>query len=248
VQVGLLTLIGLAVARKLFDDEADRGLFGVSMALGNCGITMAGFVIYLFAGEPGLGRSQIYVLYWWFAVVFLAYTTARHYSPEASRLPLGKLVARSLLTWKALGLPAGLVAVAVSALRVPRPSFFEDWHVVDILIYAQIVSAYFAIGLRLHLSHVWEMRTMIAATVVLRHGVGLLLGLGLLGLTLLTPLPLTGLDRTVFLVQSSIPVAVTAAAVANMFGLHPRKASVLFVVSSLLYLLIGLPLVLALFG
>ncbi len=247
-QVTLLTLIGLLVGRWLFADRGDRGLFGVAMALGNCGITMAGFVIYLIAGEDGLGRSQIYQLFWWFAVVFLAYTTARHYASSAPKVSFGRLVLGSLLDWRAIGLPAGIAAVIISASGIERPTFFEDYHLVSILIYAQIVTAYFAIGLRLHLADVWQMRRMIGAVVVLRHGLGLLLGLGLLGLTLLTPMPMTGLDRVVYLIQSSIPVAVTAAAVANMFGLHPRKASVLFVISSLLYLLIGLPLIFALFG
>lgn len=247
-QVTLLTLIGLAIGRKLFADRADQGLFGVAMALGNCGITMAGFVIFLLAGEDGLGRSQIYNLYWQFAVVFLAYTTARHYSPTAPRRSFGRLVAGSLLNWRAIGLPTGIAAVCVSASGIERPAFFDDYHIVKIIIYVQIVAAYFAIGLRLHVSHVWAMRKMISAVLVLRHGVGFVLGLGLLGLTMLTPVPMTGMDRTVFLIQSSIPVAVTAAAVANMFGLHPRKASVLFVVSSLLYLLIGLPLIFILAG
>ena len=65
---------------------------------------------------------------------------------------------------------------------------------------------------------------------------------------MLTPLPLTGLARKVFLVESTVPTAVTMVAIANMFSLHPRLGSLMFVTNTLGYLLLVLPWVLWIFG
>ena len=66
--------------------------------------------------------------------------------------------------------------------------------------------------------------------------------------TRLTPWPLTGLNRTVFLIQSFMPTAVAMVASANMFNLRPRTASVLFVANTVLFLALVLPVVFAVFG
>ena len=89
---------------------------------------------------------------------------------------------------------------------------------------------------------------MILSVLTVRHAGGLALGWCLYGLTLLTPWPLEDLPRLVFLIQSSVPMGVANVAVANMFNLHPSKASALFAVSSGAYLAVGLPVILLLFG
>jgi predicted permease len=56
------------------------------------------------------------------------------------------------------------------------------------------------------------------------------------------------MDREVFIIESFVPTAVTMVAVANMFRLEPRKASMLFIVNTVMYLVVVLPIVLWLFG
>ena len=68
------------------------------------------------------------------------------------------------------------------------------------------------------------------------------------GPTAWTPWPLVGLSRDVFLVQAFVPTAVMLVAMANMFSLRPRTASVLFVANTLIYLVLVLPWVLWAFG
>jgi len=52
----------------------------------------------------------------------------------------------------------------------------------------------------------------------------------------------------VFVIQASVPIGVMGVAVANMFHIKPQQASALFIVSSVAYLAMGIPLVLWIFG
>ncbi|MDP7163196.1 MAG: hypothetical protein QF577_01100 [Phycisphaerae bacterium] len=247
-QATLQAMIALLIGRRLFRDREERGLFGFACGIGNHGITMAGFVIFLLAGEEGLGYSTVYATYTYVALVLLSYSIARHYSSGAPQRSLGRLLVGSLLNWRSVGLPVCVAAIVVSACGVPRPTVFSEYHVVDVLMYLLVFTAYFSIGLRLHAAHVLKIKRMILGTLAVRHLGGAVLGLGLLSLTLLIGWPLTGLGRTVFLVQSSVPMGVFGVGVANMFYIKPRQASLLFVVTSLVYLVVGLPIVLWLFG
>ena len=176
------------------------------------------------------------------------YPIAMHFSPDAKPQPLGKLLARSLTDIRSIGLLACLVGIVLSLTQVPQPAFVANWKLLDVVIYGVIISANFAIGLRLHVPHIFEIKRLVLSVLVIRHAAGLALGLGLVGLVSLTPFPLTGISRTVVILQSSAPVGVMTVAVANMFHIHPQKASMLFVVSSLLYLAIGLPLTILIYG
>jgi predicted permease len=248
LQATLMALCALAVGRRLFADRAERGLVGLSAGIGNHGVTMAGFAIYLLFGADGLGISTVYAIYTFFALVLLSYTIAQHFSPHAPRRSLLRLISGNLLHWRAAGLYTCLGAIALTGLGVPRPPAILTWHILDGAIVLVIVLAYFAVGLRLRASHVFAYRRAILCVLGTRHVVGLLIGLALAAATRLTPWPLEGLSLNVFLVQASVPVGVMGVAVANMFHLRPGEAAAIFTVSSLVYLLIGIPVLAVIFG
>ncbi|MBN1557598.1 MAG: hypothetical protein JW951_05575, partial [Lentisphaerae bacterium] len=248
LQATLMALFALAVGRRLFGDRAERGLVGLSSGIGNHGVTMAGFAIYLLFGPDGLGISTVYAIYTFFALVLLSYTIAQRFAPDAPRRSLPRLMTGNLLHWRAAGLYTCLAAIILTGFRVPPPPEIHTWHILDGAIYAVIVLAYFAVGLRLRVSHVLAFRRAILCVIGTRHGVGLLIGLALAAATRVTPWPLEGLSLKVFLVQSSVPVGVMGVAVANMFRVKPGEAAAVFTVSSLAYLLVGLPLLLVIFS
>ncbi len=248
IQAILMALLALWIARWLFPDKVERGLLGFSCGIGNHGVTMAGFVVFLLYGDYGLGLNTLYALYTSFALVLLSYTIAQAYSPDIVPQPIAKLMIKNLLHWRAMGLYACMAGILFSVMGVRRPAVIDDYPILDIIIYVLIVVVYFTVGLRLHLPHLLEMRKAIISLIAIRHGAGLVIGLGLAGLTMLTPWPLTDLAWKVFVIQSSVPMGVMGVAVANMFHLKPQEASALFVVSSAFYLLLGIPLVLWIFG
>jgi len=226
VQTTLMALFALRIGRHLFADRAERGMVGFSCGIGNHGVTMAGFVVYLLYGERGLGLSTVYAMYTFFAFVLLSYTIAQTHAPAARKIGLGELMLGNLLHWRAAGLYTCLAAIA----------------------HAVIVGAYFSIGLRLHFRSARGLGRAVLVTLGVRHLVGPLIGLFLVGLTRLTPYPLEGLALRIFLIQSSVSVGVMGVAVANMFFIKPKEASLLFVVSSAFYLAVGIPLALWIFG
>ncbi|MCK4602243.1 MAG: hypothetical protein KAU28_07240 [Phycisphaerae bacterium] len=244
----IMAAAGLGLARLLTRDRGEVGLFSMAWGVGNTGFTMGGFIIYLLYNERGLGLVGIYALWWTPALVFVLYPIARYFGPGRPTGALGPAMLRSIFDWRSIGLPAALAGVGLSLSGTPRPDVISDLRIVDILVFLVTTMAYFAIGLRLSVYHAWAIKKLILGLAVVRFGLGLLLGVLMVALTRLTAWPLTGTGRNVMIIESFVPVAVTVVAVANMFGLKPREASVLFVINTLMYLLLVLPLVLWVFG
>ncbi len=245
-QVVLMGFIGMLTGGLLGRDRRDTGLLGLTGAVGNTGFTMGGIVLFLLFGEPGLGRGSIYALMWYPMMVVVLYPIGRYFSGH-HKGSLAKLMLTSLFNWRSIGLPVALTGLALSLSGVPRPQVIKDCHIVPIIMYVVIPMAYFSIGLRLHFASIVSLRKFIAALGCLRFliapGLAVLMVLG----TRLTAYPLAGLSRDVLLVNSCVPTAITAVAVANMFHLKPRDASMLFVTNTLTYLAIVLPVVLWIF-
>jgi predicted permease len=247
LQLLLMAGVGLAVGRLVGRDRQEAGLMSMVSAVGNTGFTMGGFVIYLLYGETGLGLGSIYALMWHPMMVLVLYPIGRHFAGRHEG-GLAKLMLRSVLDWRSIGLPITLAGLTLALLGVPRPQAVATWHVVDVIICLVLPTAYFSIGLRLHVSAMGSLKRLIASLAALRFLVCPALAAGLAALTLLTPWPLTGISRNVLLINSCVPTAITAVAVANMFHLKPREASALFVTNTLTYLAAILPLAVWVFG
>ncbi len=248
LQATITALLALWLAKKLFSDRAEQGIIGISCGIGNHGVTMAGFVVYLLFGDRGLGLNLIYAMYTFFALVLLSYTIAQSYADNVERKPVLQLMLNNLLHWRAMGLYACIGAIFLTGFNVPVPVSIKHFHLLDISIYTVIALAYFSIGLRLHLSHIREMKKAIISVLAIRHIAGLFIGLLLVAIMYFTPWPLTGLPLKIFIIQSSVSAGVLGVATANMFSLKPEEASAIFVVSSLVYLIIGIPIVMLIFG
>jgi predicted permease len=246
VHVVVMAAVGLAVGRLLTRERRQRGLLAVACSVGNVGPTMGGLVVYLLYGVEGLGLASIYALMFTPVTVLLLYPIARWHQGEGR--PLARVIAHSLLDWRSIALPIAMLGVVLSAAGVPYPRAVTRLHLVDVLVFAITALAYFAIGLRLYVGYARTVKSVIAAVSAVRFAVGIAVGLGLYALTQVTPWPLECLPMKVFLIEAFVPTAVTTVAVADMFALRPRLASVLFVSNTALYLLLILPWVSWIFG
>ena len=247
--VHILLMAGLswALARALGWDIQRRGLFTIAGSAGNIGFTMGGFEIYLLYGDQGLGLASIYAQVLTPMTVLLYYPLARHHAGWAGGGGLARLMFHSLFDWRSLGLPAALAAVGLSLAHVPRPAVVDRLYLVDVLMFLVTGMAYFSIGLRLSLRQAHPSAGLILASLPMRFVVGWALGWVLAMATLWTAWPMNDLARNVLVIESFVPTAVTMVGVANMFGLLPRQASVLFVLNTLFYLVVVLPVVLVVF-
>jgi predicted permease len=243
-----MVFLSLALSGLVTRDRPQKALFAIAGGTGNNGFTMGAFVLYLLHGEPGMGLSNLYILLFMPVAVLVMFPLARHYASEQPAGSAWALIRRSLLGWRSIGLPIALAGIVLSVLGVPRPAQVVSWHLLDLLVYTITPLAFFGIGLRLHLSKLRPLGRMLAGLAAVRFGLGLLVGLALAWLTRVTPWPVTGLRWDVFVVQSFVPTSVTMVAIANMFNLRPNEASVLFVVNTVMYLVLVLPLVWLMFG
>lgn len=258
-QMLVLAAAAIPLANLLTKDRGERGVFAITSAFGNHGLTMGGFVVLLIAsrqgqhaGEQALGLASIYFMFFAPMTVLLAYPLARHYSTEQPSGSLARLLVRSIFDWRSIGLPISLLGIMLSpaVFAVPRPEFVARWNLVGISVYAINIAAYFGIGLQLRMSYVPVLKRLIAALAFSRFFLGAATGLGLIAITWLTPWPLD-LHSTagmVVMVESFVSTAVTCVAVSTLFHLRPREASVLFVTNTLLYLMVVLPIVFWIFG
>lgn len=256
MQMGILCWVGWIISKRLTDDPGEQGIFTMASSFGNNGLTMGGFVIYLLLGEVALGLSNIYSLLHSYMGVLLLFPMANHYTRlQSGGTSLGRLLVRSIFDWRSINLPVSVIAIYLSVANVPRPAALGDSRLMDTMMYAINFSTYFAIGLRLSLSSVPKLKKLIAGLVVTRFGLGLAIGLGLWAITLLTPWPLDSavhvgdhMARNVFLICSFVSTGVTVVMVANMFSLHPRQSSALFITNSVIYIAIVVPIIMWVFG
>jgi predicted permease len=246
VHVLAMAALAWGLASVLRWERAQRGLFIIAGSAGNIGFTMGGFVIYLLYGEQGLGLASIYAQILTPMTVLVYYPLARRHA-AAPAGGLGRLMFRSLFDWRSLGLPAAIAAAGLSLAGVPRPGVIDRLCVVDVLMFLVTGMAYFSIALRLHLREARPAGRLIAWSLPMRFVVGAAVGWALAAATLATAWPMEALARNVLIIESFVPTAVTMVGVANMFGLEPRRASVLFVANTLFYLVVVLPVVMAVF-
>lgn len=248
VHATIMTFLSLALAGYFTTERPEKGLFAVAGGLGNNGFTMGAFVLYLLYGEAGMGVANLYFILFMPVVVFVVYPIARHYATEQPQGSMASLILHSIFDWRSIGLPISLLGIIMSAIGIPRPSIIADTHVIDILVYLLTPLAFFSIGLRLHVSKFVPLWRPILGLAFVRFVLAAVVGWALAYATWLTPWAVHGLRWNVCIVESFVPTAVTMVAVANMFRLCPREASVLFVANTIMYLILVLPFVWLIYG
>ena len=249
IQLVIIALICIPLSRLITSDRKERGLFAISSAAGNWAYTMGGFVAFIIYRAQGLGLASIYCLFFTPALVFVYYPIARHFtSSDKQRISLVKLMFRSVLDIRAIGLAASITALCLSLGGVAWPESLDKFPLLDILMLIMIPLSYFSIGLRLHGAHFWQLRKMILALAGMRFIFSGLVAMAVVWLAGFTPWELSPMARGVFYIEAIVPTAVMMVAVANMFDLRPREGSALFVANTLMYLVIILPLVLWFFS
>ncbi len=250
INTGLVALVAMALVPLFARDRVERGLLSIHAGVANTGATMGGLVLLGLFGQQGLQLASVYFLMWMPFVVLVLYPIARHYSPTHAGGSLGGLMARSVLNWRAVGLLMGLIGLALSLGGVTRPEVIGRWHVPKACAYATTIAAYFAIGLRLSVRQVPSLWRLSAGLALMRFVVAGGIAWALVAATRATPWPLPTIspEGGTVIIQGVMPTAVAAAAVANMFDLDASKSSGLFLVNTLVFLAVVLPVILVVYG
>jgi len=249
VQCVLLTFIclglGLAAARMHRLRSQDTGAYSYAAAHSNMGVTMGGFICLALFGEKGLALTLIYTTLWTVLMFGVFFPLAGAFAGRPVRFGITGFL-RSLVDIRCISLPAILLGLVLNFAGVGRPDWIERWHLVDVLVCVNNALMFFVIGLTLHLSKVRDHVTQCVSLAVIKFIASPIAAIGLVMLVQWAGLRLDPLRINVMLVESAMPTAVFAVAAANLYGLNARLASLLFVINTGVFLVVVLPVIMAL--
>jgi predicted permease len=232
--------LGLIVARLLRLRLEAAGVFSYAAAHSNMGFTLGGFICLRLFGEQGLAYTVIYCTLWTVVMFGVFFPLAGRFAGRSEPYGIDTFV-RNLLDLRCLPLFGILFGIGLSLTGWERPAFVQRWAVVDVLVIVCTAVMFFVTGLRLHLSHLWRNIRLSSWLAGIKFVVSPLLAVGLIWLVRLSGLNLSSLAVNVMIVESFMPVALFAVAVANLYKLDAPLASSLFVANTATFLIFVLP-------
>lgn len=268
VVIPAFLIIPLGKAIKLKRNQV--GVLALAAGLRNSGFALGAFLAYALlpvgellrqhAGADGiltpkqadvlaisaLAYGTLIVMTMSMAVVIFLFPMVQHFAcDEADKQPIGRIIYRSFVDWKAMLFYSSAVGIALAYARVPVPAIVFDWYILKALIFAGSATAYFGIGMRLHIHHLRPHLKSHALVAGVKFIATPLLTLGLLLIARnlgITPPP-DMLSQT-FLLIAFMPTAIQVVIVSNLFHLDARMAGSVWIVNMLVFLCLVLPVIL----
>jgi predicted permease len=232
----ILVVIGLAsgwvFVPALGLREKKRTSFLISSSLANHGFTMGAFLCYLFWGERGLGLAFIFLSYFMLYIFTVIFPYAQMVS-TSQRYSLS-FIKNFLLNMQNMPLAAIIAGLMLQAVGLERPRIYFP---IDILIIISIAVYYFALGINFTTSDiVSSLRENIALCIIK------FLIVPFFAFAILCSVSLDPHVEAVILIQSFMPAAIYSVVASVLFGLDTRLSSNLFVLNSIFFLVMVLPL------
>lgn len=232
----LLVLIGMAsgwiFVPVLKLSGKKRAGFLISSSLANHGFTMGAFLCYLFLGETGLGLSFIFLSYFMLYVFTVIFPYARMVS-TSQRYSLSFLK-EFLLNLQNMPLVAVIAGLMLHAVGIQRPSVYFP---IDLLIIISIAVYYFTLGINFTPSDIGSsIRETLALSVIK------FIMIPAVTVLFLAIVNLENNVEAVILIQSFMPAAIYSVVASVLFDLDTRLTSNLFVLNSIIFLILVLPL------
>ncbi|MHC4457837.1 MAG: AEC family transporter [Planctomycetota bacterium] len=215
--------------------------------LSNIGYTGGAFVCYTLFGAAGLALANLYPAFWLPVVYLIFFPLLKMHELRAKNVE-ARFKLNQVLDFRFLALPAVIAAIVLNLSGVKTPAFIDDFHVIDIFVYTASSLAFFAIGLRVKLSHLKKYINLYfwlsAVKFVLTPTVALLI----IALLALCGQNLTDPVRKVIIVLSVTPSAVLMVTLSNVFDLDARLASSLWVVTTAIFAVVVVPVLFFVFA
>ncbi len=223
-------LAGIIIAPLLGLEGAGRKTFIISSSLSNHGFTMGGFICYIFLKETGLGLSSIFITYFVPYTFLVIFSYARAGSGGTFRAGIRNFVTG----YQNMPLCAALIAIVLLISGVPRPALDPP---VEPLIMASVALYYWTLGLTIDVKGISSYRREHLALGAVRF-----LVIPALICLLVIIVPLDSNVKSVIRIQSFMPAAVYSVVTSLLFDLDSRLASSLFVVNTMIFIIIVVPL------
>jgi len=222
-------------------DSKSAGTFIVASGISNIGFTMGAFVCYCLFGMLGLGYANLFAATWAVPYVGFYYPLARRYGDPHARLDI-RFLLRTFFDIRALPVLGSVIGLAFNIIQLPFPGCIATFHLLDILIILSLLTSFAVIGLQIHFSHLARQKLLHASLATVKFVItpALTMFLMILAERIFGSLPVTA--RHVILIQSFMPTAIFTVVIANLFDLEPRLAGMLFLVNTVVFLAVVLPI------
>lgn len=264
VVIPAFLIIPLAKAIKLKRDEI--GVLALAAGLRNSGFALGAFLAYAILPVGELLREQerlgadfealsisalayglLIVMTMSMAVVIFLFPMVQHFAGHhEGDVSLGRLIYKSFVDWKAMLFYSSAAGIALAYSPIPCPAIVHDWYILKVLIFVGSASAYFGIGMRLHIDHLHPHLKSHALVAGVKFLATPALTFALLWVASNTGLvePPPPLLAQCFILIAFMPTAIQTVIVANLFHLNPRMAGSVWVVNTVFFAVVVLPIIL----
>jgi predicted permease len=225
-------IIGKLAVHKMRLTGTDAKTIVISSSLANHGFTMGGFLCYLFAGEQGLALSAIFLIYFIpFTFLFIfSYANVK----DRNQVFQWAFVKDLLFSFRNMPLYAVFIAIFIRLTGINRPDVYFP---LDILLILSIALYYFTLGINFKFNdlHFFKKEHVFLAAQKF-------ILLPAITFFILEFIAISDAIKMIIKLQSFMPAAIYSVITAILFDLNARQASGLFVVNSILFIFLVLPL------
>jgi len=224
---------GLLVGRFHAFSPPQRGSFMLVSSLSNQGYTMGAVVCYAFFGIAGYSLAVVYVSFWQFLLFLLFFPLARHFGGKKAGSVFGafRQMFTDIRSLPLAGLAGGVTLVASG---VPLPAVGKN--VLNVLVPLACAVVFFAIGVSVRFRAIRRYLPVYSRAGLWKFGL-----CPALSALLVKLFHIEGLDAAVILVEGTMPVAVYAVVMSDLFGLDRDMANSAFIVTTVLFMAVILP-------
>jgi predicted permease len=213
-------------------DKKKSVTFLISSSLSNHGFTLGGFLCYIFLGEQGLGLSFIFISYFMIYLFLFIFPLAD--LSTRGNINMVKNARAMIFSLKNMPLYAVCLALFLHLPRIMRPSIEFP---IDLFLIISIAVYYLSLGMSFSFHYVKEIKRENLILSLIKF-----ILIPLITLLILMQTGFSGAIKSVIAIQSFMPVAIYSVVTAILFGLDSRLASGLFVINTIIFLTIVLPL------
>ncbi|MCH2154909.1 MAG: AEC family transporter [Opitutales bacterium] len=230
----LSVFVARSAGRFFNHSRKQQGSFLFTVCLSNHGFTLLGIVALVLFGEQGLAQAtyaQFFIIPF---LVFFCFPAARRFGRNEAPVSFWVTARASLFDSRNLVLVAMLVGLALNLAEIPQP----DWAKLTLrpLVYGGCLSSCVAIGIGMKASEIGRFFKENLFSFAYRSTL-----YPLWFVLMATLAGLSELDRNVLILFGVVPSAVFANMIAEFYDLDKDMTNSVFLVSTVLFLVITLP-------
>jgi predicted permease len=246
VLMSTVTLLSAVFFRLIKMEEKSKLTLILAGGISNVGYTGGAFVCYGLFGLQALGLAQLYLIFW-FPLVFIFFFPLLKIREIRTNDSSNKLSIYHILDPRMMVIPAALLAIILNLTQVKVPSFITRFYIIDILVFTSSFLTFYSIGLRFRLVRIRDYFRLYFPVLAIKFLITPAIAFGLLLLISIMSINLTELAGNVIIILSLSPCGVMMVTMSNVFNLDGPLASAVWVASTVVYVILIVPILCLIF-